>query len=150
MAKPKTPLLAADCVVLDGRGRVLLVRRKHPPFKSHYALPGGFVEIGETVEDAARRELVEETGVKAGRLQLVGIYSDPGRDPRGHTCSAVFLTRIVRARPTAGDDAAAAEWMADWRTVDLAFDHARILADACGMPRPALEQAPRPRARKRK
>jgi 8-oxo-dGTP diphosphatase len=150
MAKPKTPLLTADCVVLDGRGRVLLVRRKHPPFKGHYALPGGFVEIGETVEDAARRELMEETGVKAGRLQLVGVYSDPSRDPRGHTCSAVFLTRIARARPTAGDDAAAADWVVDWRTADLAFDHARILSDASRMPKPALKQAPRPRARERK
>jgi 8-oxo-dGTP diphosphatase len=137
MAKPKTPLLAADCVVLDASGRVLLVRRKHPPFKGHYALPGGFVEIGETVEDAARRELMEETGVKAGRLQLVGIYSDPKRDPRGHICSAAFLTRIARARPTAGDDAAAAQWIADWRKAELAFDHARILADASRMANPA-------------
>ena len=154
MAKPKTPLLAADCIVLDARGRVLLVRRKHPPFKGHYALPGGFVEIGETVEDAARRELMEETGVKAGRLQLVGVYSDPGRDPRAHTCSAVFLARIARARPTAGDDAAAAEWVADWRKADLAFDHAAILADASRMAQPASQpaskQAPRARVRKRR
>jgi 8-oxo-dGTP diphosphatase len=130
MAKPKTPLLAADCVVFDARGRVLLVRRKFPPFQGRYALPGGFVEIGETVEEAARRELAEETGVKAGGLQLVGVYSDPRRDPRGHICSAVFLARAPRARPAAGDDAAAAEWIADWSKVDLAFDHARILADA--------------------
>ena len=79
------------------KGRVLLVRRGHPPFKGKYALPGGFVEIGETVEDACRRELMEETGVKAGRLQLLGVYSDPKRDPRGHTCAVVFLTRIARA-----------------------------------------------------
>ena len=130
MAKPKTPLLAADCVVFDAGGRVLLVRRKFPPFQGQYALPGGFVEIGETVEEAARRELAEETGVKAGRLQLVGVYSDPKRDPRGHTCSAVFLAHAPRARPEAGDDAAAAEWIADWTKVDLAFDHAKILADA--------------------
>ena len=69
MAKPKTPLLTADCVVIDARGRVLLVRRGHPPFKGHYALPGGFVEIGETVEEACRRELMEETGVKAGQAR---------------------------------------------------------------------------------
>src|SRR5262249_46673069 len=125
MAKPKTPLLAADCVVFDTHGRVLLVRRKFPPFPGHYALPRGFGEIGETVEDAARRELEEETGVKAGRLQLVGVYSDPMRDPRGHTCSTVFLASAPRARPKAGDDAAAAEWVADWAKVDLAFDHAK-------------------------
>jgi 8-oxo-dGTP diphosphatase len=130
MPKPKTPLLVADCVVFDARGRVLLVRRKHPPFRGQYALPGGFVEIGETVEDACRRELAEETGVRARRLRLVGVYSDPKRDPRGHTCSVVFLARVARARPKAGDDAAAAAWVADWTGVELAFDHARILADA--------------------
>ena len=141
MAKPKTPLLAADCVVFDTRGRVLLVRRKFAPFRGHYALPGGFVEIGETVEDAARRELEEETGVKAGRLQLVGVYSDPRRDPRGHICSAVFLASAPRAKPRAGDDAAAAEWIADWTKVDLAFDHAKILADARKLVRPRARRA---------
>ena len=63
MPEPKTPLLAADCVVFDGHGRVLLIRPGHPPFAGEYALPGGFVEIGETVEAACRRELKEETGV---------------------------------------------------------------------------------------
>jgi 8-oxo-dGTP diphosphatase len=130
MAKPKTPLLAADCVVFDARGRVLLVRRKFPPFQGRYALPGGFVEIGETVEDAARRELEEETGVKAGRLRMLGVYSDPKRDPRGHTCSVAFLADAPRGKPRAGDDAAAAEWIDNWTKVDLAFDHAKILADA--------------------
>jgi 8-oxo-dGTP diphosphatase len=130
MALPKTPLLTTDCVVVDGKGRVLLVRRGHPPFKGKHALPGGFVEIGETVEEACRRELMEETGVKAGRLRLLGVYSGPKRDPRAHTCSVVFLTRIARATPKAGDDAAAAEWIDDWSKLDLAFDHARILGDA--------------------
>jgi 8-oxo-dGTP diphosphatase len=143
MAKPKTPLLAADCVVFGTHGRVLLVRRKFPPFQGSYALPGGFVEIGETVEDAARRELMEETGVKAGRLQLVGVYSDPKRDPRGHTCSAVFLASAPRARPKAGDDAAAAEWVADWTKADLAFDHATILADARKLARRPVRQRSR-------
>jgi 8-oxo-dGTP diphosphatase len=130
MPVPKTPLLTTDCVVVDAKRRVLLVRRGHPPFKGKYALPGGFVDIGETVEDACRRELKEETGVKAGRLELLGVYSDPKRDPRGHTCSVVFLTRMVRATPKAGDDAAAAEWIEDWSKLDLAFDHSKILRDA--------------------
>ena len=130
MPVPKTPLLTTDCVAVDARGRVLLVRRGKPPFKGKHALPGGFVEIGETVEDACRRELMEETGIKAGRLQLLGVYSDPKRDPRGHTCAVVFLTRIARATPKAGDDAAAAEWVENWSKLDLAFDHARILKDA--------------------
>jgi len=130
VAFPKTPALTVDCVVIDAKRRLLLIRRGHPPFKGRYALPGGFVDVGETVEDACRRELMEETGIKAGRLELIGTYSDPSRDPRGHTCSVVFLTRAGRATPKAGDDAAAAEWVEDWQRMELAFDHANILADA--------------------
>lgn len=130
MPFPKTPALAADCVALDSRGRVLLIRRGFPPFKGGYALPGGFVEIGETVEDACRRELMEETGIKAGKLTLIGIYSNPTRDPRGHTCSVAYLTRVGRAIPKAGDDAAAAEWIEDWSKLKLAFDHKQVLTDA--------------------
>jgi 8-oxo-dGTP diphosphatase len=130
MPTPKTPLLATDCVAVDARGRVLLIRRGHPPFKGQYALPGGFVDVGESVEDACRRELMEETGVKAGRLELLGVYSDPGRDPRGHTCSVVFLTRVRGQVAKAGDDAAAAEWVVPRPGLELAFDHAKILDDA--------------------
>jgi 8-oxo-dGTP diphosphatase len=129
MPKPKTPPLAADCVVFDPSGAVLLIERKYPPFKGQLALPGGFVEIGETVEDACRRELMEEIGVKAGRLELVGVYSDPGRDPRGHTVSVVFLTRVRSRKIKAGDDAADAKWVSDWHRLPLAFDHAKILSD---------------------
>jgi 8-oxo-dGTP diphosphatase len=130
MPLPKTPALTVDCVVLDRQQRLLVVRRGHPPFKGMYALPGGFVDVGETVEDACRRELMEETGVRAGKLQLLGVYSDPKRDPRGHTCSVAFLTRIQRVSAKAGDDAAAVEWIESWWKADMAFDHARILADA--------------------
>jgi 8-oxo-dGTP diphosphatase len=130
MPAPKTPALTTDCVVVDARGRVLLIRRGHAPFKGKYALPGGFVDVGETVEDACRRELMEETGVKVRRLELLGVYSDPRRDPRGHTCSVAYLARVARATPRAGDDAAAAEWVEDWAKADVAFDHALILRDA--------------------
>ena len=130
MAFPKTPALTTDCVVVDARNRVLVIRRGHPPFKGMHALPGGFVEVGETLEDACRRELMEETGVKAGKLQLLGVYSDPGRDPRGHTCAVAFLARISSAKARAGDDAAAVEWIDDWSKITLAFDHGKILADA--------------------
>jgi 8-oxo-dGTP diphosphatase len=130
MPLPTTPALTTDCVVFDAAGRVLLIRRKNPPFKGSYALPGGFVAIGETAEAACRRELEEETGLEVGALELIGVYSEPERDPRGHTCSIAFLARVDRAEPEAGDDAAAAEWVADWRSLKLAFDHARILADA--------------------
>jgi len=130
MPFPRTPALTVDCVAIDEEGRLLLIRRKHPPYAGKQALPGGFVDIGESVEDACRRELMEETGIRAGRLELVGVYSDPRRDPRGHTCSVAFLTRLSRARPRAGDDAAGAEWVERGSTLDLAFDHARIVADA--------------------
>ena len=130
MPFPATPALTTDCVVFDERGFVLLIRRKHDPFKGSYALPGGFVDVGERVEDACRRELKEETGLEVGTLRLIGVYSDPHRDPRGHTCSIAYLARVGRAEPQAGDDAAAAEWVAGWRGQTLAFDHKLILADA--------------------
>ncbi len=130
MAFPPTPALTTDCVVFDGRGRLLLIRRKNPPFQGAYALPGGFVEIGETTESGCRRELSEETGLKVGELTLVGVYSDPDRDPRGHTCSIAYLASVESAEPVAGDDAAAAEWVDNWRDQKVAFDHARIIADA--------------------
>jgi 8-oxo-dGTP diphosphatase len=130
MPFPATPALTTDCVVFDERGYVLLIRRGNEPFKGSYALPGGFVDVGERVEDSCRRELSEETGLHVGELRLIGVYSDPGRDPRGHTCSVAYLARVGRAEVTAGDDAAAAEWVADWRREKLAFDHAQIIADA--------------------
>lgn len=130
MAPPKTPLLTTDCVVIDAKDRVLLIRRKHPPFEGHYALPGGFVDIGEKVEDACRRELEEETGAKVGRIHLIGVYSRPDRDPRGHTCSVAFLAKAKSAKVKAGDDAASAEWVDNWRKHKLAFDHKQILTDA--------------------
>ena len=134
MGFPPTPALTVDCVAVDADDRVLLIRRGHPPFKGQYALPGGFVNIGETVEAACRRELEEETGVVARDLRLAGVYSDPNRDPRGHTVAVVFLTHFSEPQPLAraGDDAAAAEWVADWAALPLAFDHARILGDVLG------------------
>jgi 8-oxo-dGTP diphosphatase len=117
--------------MFDSAGRVLLIRRGHEPFAGRYALPGGFVEIGETVEAACRREAREETGIEPAELYLVGIYSDPGRDPRGHTVSIAYASRLAGApSPHSGSDAASAEWVADWRRLALAFDHAQILEAA--------------------
>lgn len=130
MGFPATPSLTVDCIVIDAADRVLLIRRGHPPFVGAYAIPGGFVDVGETVEDACRRELLEETGVKAGKLHLLGVYSDPKRDPRGHTCSVAFLTRLKRAAAVAGDDAASVEWVPLARRTRMAFDHGKILQDA--------------------
>ena len=130
MPLPVSPALTTDCAVFDARSYVLLIRRKYEPFRGCYALPGGFVDVGETVERACRRELKEETGLDVGALRLIGVYSDPDRDPRGHTCSVAYLGGVDRADVLAGDDAAAAEWVADWRSQTIAFDHAKILADA--------------------
>jgi 8-oxo-dGTP diphosphatase len=116
--------------MLDRASRVLLIRRRNPPYQGWFALPGGFVEIGETLEDACRRELHEETAIKVGRLRLVGVYSRPDRDPRGHICSVAFLARAKAGKIVAGDDAAAAEWVSNWRQVKLAFDHREIITDA--------------------
>ena len=131
MPLPKTPALTTDCVIFDPEGRVLLIRRGHPPYLGAYALPGGFVELGETVEAACRREVAEEAGIEVGELRLIGVYSDPARDPRGHTVSVAYATALAAAAaPRSGSDAASAEWVADWRRHDLAFDHAKILDEA--------------------
>lgn len=130
MSQPKTPLLTVDCVVFDAAGRLLLIKRKKPPFEGQCALPGGFVDIGETVEAAALRELKEETGVEGKIETLIGVYSDPGRDPRGHTVSAAFLVSTDAASAQGGDDAAEANFVAAWRELKLAFDHNKIVADA--------------------
>jgi 8-oxo-dGTP diphosphatase len=132
-AFPTTPALMTDCVVFEPDGRVLLVRRKHEPFAGFYALPGGFVDVGETVEGACSREVREETGVLVSKaqLQLIGVYSDPARDPRGHSVSIAYGTTLERpVEPQPGSDAEGAEWITDWRKVRLAFNHAEILADA--------------------
>lgn len=123
------PFLTVDCVVFHGNA-VVLIRRAHDPFKGWYALPGGFVEAGETVEDACRRETREETGLIVEDLRLIGVYSDPARDPRRHTISAAFLGRADIASLKAGDDASAAELVDDWQHAQLAFDHQTILNDA--------------------
>jgi 8-oxo-dGTP diphosphatase len=126
----KIPSVTVDCVVFDDRGRLLLIRRRNPPFAGQFALPGGFVDYGETTEAAARRELLEETALQAGGLRLVGVYSKPDRDPRGHTIGIAYLAAGVEGVLMAGDDAAEAEYRADWRDLDLAFDHNEIVRDA--------------------
>lgn len=130
MPVPRTPLLTTDCVVFNDHGAVLLIERGNPPFKGKLALPGGFVDVNESVEQACRRELAEETGLKVGRLHLVGVYSKPGRDVRGPTCSIAYCASSRGGRATAGDDAAATHWVAGWRRLTLAFDHKSMIRDA--------------------
>jgi len=126
----KQPALAADCVVFDPSGRLLLIRRRNPPFQGHYALPGGFVDYGERMEEAALRELREETGIEGRIVRLIGVYSRPDRDPRGHCVSAAYLIEANRHEAVAGDDAAEAEFVSNFHTERLAFDHDEIVADA--------------------
>ncbi len=126
----KHPSLAVDCVVFDPRGRLLLIRRKHAPFPGQYALPGGYVEYGEMTEHAAARELLEETGLVAVDVSLLGVYSDPNRDPRGHVVSIAYRVAVAGHRLRAGSDAADVAFMANWKDLELAFDHRKIVDDA--------------------
>jgi 8-oxo-dGTP diphosphatase len=128
-SRPRGPTLTVDGVLVEN-GSVLLVRRRNPPFAGAYALPGGFVDYGETVEAAVAREVQEETGlvVEAGRL--IGVYSDPARDPRGHMVSVVFRVRRRGGTLAGADDADEARFFSLDALPSLAFDHARILADA--------------------
>ena len=130
MAGPETPKLMVDVVIPAEEG-VVLIRRGSDPFEGQWALPGGFVEVGETVEAAAVREAAEETGLGVELARLVGVYSEPDRDPRGHNVSVAFLARVLSGELSAATDAAEASLL-DPDTVELAFDHRRIIADAMG------------------
>ena len=124
---PRGPRPTVDVIAEMPEGGVVLVRRKHPP--PGWALPGGFVEAGESAAAAARRELLEETGLEVELVELFHVYADPARDPRGPTLSAVFIGRAA-GTPVGGDDAAHAEvFSLDALPAPLAFDHALILAD---------------------
>lgn len=118
-------------VILQRGSKVLMVRRKKDPFKGQLALPGGFVNEGETVEDAMKRETMEETSLEVEPIDILGVYSDPERDPRKHIMSVVFVGIIVGGSDRAGDDAESIEWvdLADIGRQQIAFDHATILCD---------------------
>jgi 8-oxo-dGTP diphosphatase len=110
---------------------VLLIKRAKEPFKGRWALPGGFVNEDESLEDAAARELKEEAGLDSARLKQVGAFGDPGRDPRGHTVSIAFAAILDdRVEASAADDASEAKWHAALRPPRLAFDHKKILKAA--------------------
>jgi len=129
MSKPITPSLAADVIIelSDRPGQIVLIERRNFPFGA--ALPGGFVDVGERVEAAAVREAMEEVSLAARLICLLGLYSTPERDPRGHTVSAVYVASAT-GTPRAEDDAKAII-MADPadRSLSLAFDHRQILDD---------------------
>ncbi len=111
-----------------GRLEVLLIKRARPPFKGQWAFPGGFVDQDESLEDAAARELQEETGLTQIHCEQLGAFGDPGRDPRGHTVSVAFMALLDgEYAPQASDDAADAAWHSARRPPPLAFDHKKIL-----------------------
>ena len=121
--------IATDCVIIKGNG-VLLIKRGHEPFKDMWALPGGFMEDDESAEEACLRETKEETGLDVRIKKLVGVYSEPGRDPR-KVVSIVFLCEYT-GTPKAGDDAKEIGWFEIDRLPELAADHKKIIEDATG------------------
>jgi 8-oxo-dGTP diphosphatase len=123
------PRLTVDVLIIR-EGKIVLVERKHPPYKGYYALPGGFVEEDETVESAAIREAKEETGLDVQIIKLNGVYSDPKRDPRGHVVSICYIAEVVGGSLRPNSDARDAR-MFDLNNIpNLAFDHEKMIKDA--------------------
>jgi len=131
------PALTADIAVMrmEGVPEILLVQRKDPPFRDMWALPGGFMEMEETLEEAARRELLEETSLAAGDLIRFDTYDKPGRDPRGRTITQVFVMiwKKEMGLPKAGSDAKSLDWHELTSLPELAFDHTQIIGDVIRM-----------------
>jgi ADP-ribose pyrophosphatase YjhB (NUDIX family) len=126
LANPRNPFPTVD-IIIEVEGGIVLIERKNPPHG--WAIPGGFVDYGETVEAAAVREAKEETGLEVVLTRLLGVYSDPSRDPRHHTISTVFVA-AASGRPVADDDAADADvFTEDSLPYNIVFDHREILAD---------------------
>jgi len=130
------PSVTADCVVItnESQPKVLLIQRGNDPFKGQWAFPGGFMDMDETTEQCAIRELEEETGLVVSDLHQIGAYSKVDRDPRGRTISVAYLAIIDKPVIVHGqDDAAKAEWFLLSALPELAFDHADIMKDAIAL-----------------
>ena len=131
----KNPVPAVDFLISkDDNSKIHLVRRKNDPFKGMLSIPGGLMSQGETAEDAMIREAREETSLVVEPIAILGVYSDPQRDPRMHTVSVTFITRVVQGNEYARDDASALEWINIEDELDrviqskqIAFDHSIIL-----------------------
>ena len=122
---PFTPKLTVDAVIILN-GKIVLIKRKRPPYQSKFALPGGFVDIGETTEEAVAREVLEETGLSIEIIKLLGVYSDPSRDPREHIVSVCYLTKGI-GNPKADSDADDIGLFDPYNLPELAFDHNMII-----------------------
>ena len=125
--------MTADCIVItrEGDAKVLLIQRGDEPYKGCWAFPGGFMNMDETTEQCAIRELEEETGLKVNNIHQIGAFSKVDRDPRGRTITVAYLSIIDKPIPVVGqDDAAVAEWWPLAALPQLAFDHDEIMAEA--------------------
>ena len=143
MSRPITPQLTADIIIemplLDDKP-IILIERKYEPYG--WAIPGGFVDVGETVASAARREALEETTLDVDLELMLGIYSNPERDFRGHTVSAVFVGSAT-GKPVAADDAKDIAVFDPFDiTIELAFDHRQIIEDYCQYRREGIIRLP--------
>jgi len=131
------PMFTVDIIILrkiEEQTQILLIQRGREPFKDSWALPGGFIEMDETLEQSAYRELAEETAITEVSLQELKTYGDPGRDPRGRTISVVFGGYLkTQQQAQAGDDAAQAKWYFVDELPSLAFDHQRIIQESLGL-----------------
>ena len=126
----KNPIPTVDAII-QNFSSILLVKRVKDPYKNLFALPGGFVNEGETIEEAIVREVYEETSLEVHPIEILGVYSDPTKDPRGHMLTIVFIVLVVRGNPTTGDDINEISWMPinKINDIDLAFDHKLIIND---------------------
>ncbi|MHA1379930.1 MAG: NUDIX domain-containing protein [Candidatus Helarchaeota archaeon] len=127
----KYPQITVDALILLDKDSIILIKRKNPPFKDHWAIPGGFVELGETLEIAVMREAKEETGLDIEPIKIFNIYSDPNRDPRGHTITAAFFCKKIGGNMKADSDAKDIKVFnkESIKNIKLAFDHDKILTD---------------------
>lgn len=131
MAEYKKPSITTDIFIFDESFNFILIKRKNDPFKNYWALPGGFVDYGETVESAAIREAKEETSIDVELIDLVNVYSDPSRDSRGHTISVVYTAKGDFNARKADDDAIDIGIFSasEIGKINLAFDHDKIIKD---------------------
>ena len=130
MSEHRNPVPTIDIILQKGSD-ILLIKRKNDPFKDYLALPGGFVNEGESVEDAAKREAREETSLEIEPIDILGVYSNPKRDPRGHIMTVVFVGIILSGSARPEDDSAEIEWvnLDQIQNKKLAFDHEQIISD---------------------
>lgn len=127
-ATQRHPWVTVDGLVVQ-EGKLVAVIRRNAPFQGMPALPGGFVELGETTEEAVIREVREETGLETRIRGLVGVYSDPSRDPRGHTVTVAYALEAIGGILAAASDAKAIALLDPTKLPQMAFDHAKIVAD---------------------